>query len=272
MPKLCVCVLVLFLVLNVVVSFSTVVPSYTRSTITPFFKPNTHCNLEINAKNRRRGRGGSENGDEMEKKGYVPSGLTAAEYATIKKEEADGRAKLNFGMWGPRFSQTSAPGGDWMTDSMLWTNGYQYDTVSVNGDKNGKSMPRPPLVLLPFLYLIAYSRRFAPAFLGVFVPLQLIHSGVFVARSTLSNTVISSMMKELMRGAFTGKAVALNGFIGLGAKFSIAVLFAPLVDSFVMERLNRYQLWSRTRTASYAITTTFVAFLLVTFIRLVIRS
>ena len=44
---------------------------------------------------------------------YVPLGLTADEYAKIKRKEKEELAKMNFGMFGPRFAPSSTPGGDW---------------------------------------------------------------------------------------------------------------------------------------------------------------
>ena len=43
--------------------------------------------------------------------GYVPDGLTAQEYANIKKKEQMKQSKMNFAQWGPKFRPTGAPAG-----------------------------------------------------------------------------------------------------------------------------------------------------------------
>lgn len=73
--------------------------------------------------------------------GYVPSGLTREQYEKIKKEERDKQKKMNFGAWGPRFSKSDRPTGDWMVVPSLWVSGFtnnpvQRDTkLSLPGEK-----------------------------------------------------------------------------------------------------------------------------------------
>ena len=54
---------------------------------------------------------------------YVPSGLSKEEYEQLRKDEDMKLQSMNFGMWGPRFSPTDVPDGDWMVMPQLWTSG-----------------------------------------------------------------------------------------------------------------------------------------------------
>mmetsp|Transcript_28880 Transcript_28880/g.83825 ORF Transcript_28880/g.83825 Transcript_28880/m.83825 type:complete len:273 (+) Transcript_28880:146-964(+) len=69
----------------------------------------------------------------LNSKPYVPSGMTAAEFAAIKKRESDEQKSLNFGAFGPRWSRQSRPDGDWMLMRSLWTRGFDSNAPSVDG-------------------------------------------------------------------------------------------------------------------------------------------
>jgi hypothetical protein len=56
--------------------------------------------------------------------GYVPSGLTREQYEAIKKKEKEKQKKMNYGAWGPRFSASDRPAGDWMVVPSLWITGF----------------------------------------------------------------------------------------------------------------------------------------------------
>lgn len=75
--------------------------------------------------------------------GYVPSGLTREQYEAIKKEEQDKQKKMNYGAWGPRFSASDRPAGDWMVIPSLWISGFtnnptQRETQLRNDGENSK--------------------------------------------------------------------------------------------------------------------------------------
>lgn len=55
---------------------------------------------------------------------YVPAGLTAEEYAELRRNEADRHADKNYAAWGPRFHPADGPVADdmaWMVNPGLWT-------------------------------------------------------------------------------------------------------------------------------------------------------
>lgn len=77
---------------------------------------------------------------------YVPSGLTAAEYARIRAAEAAAVANKNFGAWGPRFARSDRPDGDWLLLPNLWTTGAPNAYLPTSSYKNDKAtLPSSPL-------------------------------------------------------------------------------------------------------------------------------
>lgn len=101
---------------------------------------------------------------------YVPLGMTAEEYAKIKKKDSDKLKKMDFGYWGPRFAKSERPDGDWMAMPSLWTRGYDMKDP-VNGSsltrnmeaqksmKNGKNNSTIHLIkqLIPIYFLAFLS-------------------------------------------------------------------------------------------------------------------
>lgn len=115
------------------------------------YKPTVHASSDINrilkthlCNVRFTSKGGDAGNDFFspgDGGGYVPSGLTREQYEKIKKEERDKQKKMNFGAWGPRFSKSDRPTGDWMVVPSLWVTGFtnnplQRDTkLSPPGEK-----------------------------------------------------------------------------------------------------------------------------------------
>lgn len=77
--------------------------------------------------------------------GYVPSGLTREQYEAIKKEEQEKQKKMNYGAWGPRFSASERPAGDWMVIPSLWVTGFTNSQARRDTDRspNGEKPTRP---------------------------------------------------------------------------------------------------------------------------------
>jgi hypothetical protein len=56
--------------------------------------------------------------------GYIPAGLSAEEWAMLRKKEADKHSTMNYGAWGPRFKEVKDPVASdmaWMCMPSLWT-------------------------------------------------------------------------------------------------------------------------------------------------------
>lgn len=68
----------------------------------------------------------------MNSKPYVPDGLTDNEYATIKKREAEQTKNKDFGAFGPRWSRSTRPDGDWMLMRSLWTRGFDSNAPAID--------------------------------------------------------------------------------------------------------------------------------------------
>jgi hypothetical protein len=102
------------------------------------------------------------------KKSYVPDGLTPDEYRKIKQQESDRLAKMNFGMFGPRFRQSERPDGDWFLTPSLWTTGFKSNVMSSsNGDNNGDSVPVLKRV-------VEFTKKYAAAYFLAFVSIDML--------------------------------------------------------------------------------------------------
>ena len=194
----------------------------------------------------------------LNSKPYVPSGMTAAEYAAIKKREAGEQKKLNFGAFGPRWSRESRPGGDWMLMQSLWTRGFDSNAPAVNGsggigstnDSRGVFLGRltrnAPVLFVTYLIALAAFTcvRLAQCELGGASGLSL--RSAMVRASKVAMTVASLRAESVARRVIVPIASLL--------------LFRPF--SGILDALNRKWLWSKRKSlcviASSAVLSTYI--------------
>lgn len=194
----------------------------------------------------------------LNSKPYAPSGMSAAEYAAIKKREADEQKKLNFGAFGPRWSRESRPGGDWMLMQSLWTRGFDSNAPAVNGsggigstnDSRGVFLGRltrnAPVLFVTYLIALAAFTcvRLAQCELGGASSLSL--RSVMVRASKVAMTVASLRAESVVRRVIVPIASLL--------------LFRPF--SGILDALNRKWLWSKRKSlcviASSAVLSTYI--------------
>lgn len=194
----------------------------------------------------------------LNSKPYVPSGMTAAEYAATKKREADEQKKLNFGAFGPRWSRESRPGGDWMLMQSLWTRGFDSNAPAVNGsggigsttDSRGVFLGRltrnAPVLFVTYLIALAAFTcvRLAQCELGGASGLSL--RSAMVRASKVATTVASLRAESVVRRVIVPIASLL--------------LFRPF--SGILDALNRKWLWSKRKSlcviASSAVLSTYI--------------
>lgn len=194
----------------------------------------------------------------LNSKPYAPSGMSAAEYAAIKKREADEQKKLNFGAFGPRWSRESRPGGDWMLMQSLWTRGFDSNAPAVNGsggigstnDSRGVFLGRltrnAPVLFVTYLIALAAFTcvRLAQCELGGASGLSL--RSAMVRASKVAMTVASLRAESVVRRVIVPIASLL--------------LFRPF--SGILDALNRKWLWSKRKSlcviASSAVLSTYI--------------
>lgn len=186
-------------------------------------------------------------GDELfpEKgKGYVPLGLTEKKYAKIKKNEKARAAKLNLGMWGPRFKQIGKPGDNWMAQPKLWTKGFVLNTlnsppalpVEAGSSKSSKEMKD----------WSSFIQRHYMAFFVVYVVAQVLQVALTQLLAVSTGKVLSP--RTLFLPLSTRSLIGHFGdWRVLALKLSTAFFFACPVEIFVLERINRQMLWTRKR-------------------------
>jgi len=177
---------------------------------------------------------------------YVPSGLTAEEYAKIKDGERKKRNKMDFGAWGPRFSKSARPEGDWMTMPSLWTNGFAITQESMGGDVGRFARSREFILQL------------LPSYLLSIILIESLCTAAYLMKSKIP--AFSTLAVAILKLQKKNKAVVLvstNLFTRVVAiKASVGLLFlAPA--RMLMTRLNRRKLWSPRRTIVVSSLTSF---------------
>lgn len=111
---------------------------------------------------------------------YVPQGLTAAEYAALRRKEAAAEAARDYGAWGPRFvSSTQKPPDNWFLSPQLWTTGVPPENVSSNYNKNN-DMSKSTVVVMTL-------RRYLVALWMAAVIVQVLWTAVQLVIATLNN-------------------------------------------------------------------------------------
>mmetsp|Transcript_18333 Transcript_18333/g.41835 ORF Transcript_18333/g.41835 Transcript_18333/m.41835 type:complete len:351 (-) Transcript_18333:1539-2591(-) len=210
--------------------------------------------------------------------GYVPSGMSRAEYSELRKTETEREQNLNYGAWGPRFRQTDRPNGDWMVMPNLWTFGRLDDRDAPQDGTNSigiKSKIDPSTIGRRIPSMI---RNYGLAFLLGYVLVDSLYSGyalwkfkqiqdLTILRKAHGLAYATYSLLLSVFGAVAGipsplqalkspsgtkqiqstmmKPAVLNRTL---VKIALAVLQIPLWNSF-MERVNRRMLWSNNRFA-----------------------
>ena len=182
----------------------------------------------------------------LNSKPYVPSGMTAAEYAAIKKREADEQKKLNFAAFGPRWSRQSRPGGDWMLMQSLWTRGFDSNAPAVNGSGGigstndsrgalfGRLLRNAPILFVTYLIAVTVVTcvRLAQCELGGASGLSL--RSAMVRASKVAMTVASLRAESIVRR--------------VAVPIASLLLFQPF--SGILDAMNRKWLWSKRKSLS----------------------
>lgn len=130
--------------------------------------------------------------------GYVPSGLTVAQYEQLKQREAQERATKDYGAWGPRFLRSTPPSGDWFAWPQLWTSGSLTTTSPVptnaNPSRRGAPLRNLAQALRRCIGAIAvFGKRWMPPFLLAYMALDTLlaaYSIFYVAQITLSQAAV----------------------------------------------------------------------------------
>lgn len=179
---------------------------------------------------------------------YVPSGLTAKEYAKIKGGERKKRSKMDFGAWGPRFSRSARPDGDWMTQSSLWTSGFTIGTQEpINGDV-GKFTRGREFIL-----------QMLPSYLLSMILIESLCTASYLMKSKIPTTFSTLAVAVLQLQKKNKAALLLNTTLFtrvVAIKVSLGLLFlAPA--RMIITRFNRRMLWSPRRTIVVSTLTSF---------------
>ena len=180
---------------------------------------------------------------------YVPSGMTPEQYTKIKKAEKEKEAKLDFGMWGPRFQQIEQPTDDWMVMPRLWTTGFQSNgATSAGGLGNGKTVASPPPRPVK-RRVLGFIQKNGPAYLMAYLLLDTMVSAFAMLRA--SQLTIASTSMLVVRVLTRRKHHALLFVKTMGtvavAKTMASALMVPTVNKYI-ERANRKWLWTPKRT------------------------
>lgn len=175
---------------------------------------------------------------------YVPYGLTPEEYAAIKKKEKKESDNLNYAAWGPRFRRDeSAPEGNWMTNSALWTKGFRTnDNTSARGgntspsdttqlgDKMGQNQRMTPLAGLPmFGFLTSLILTKCLSFLTFFL-------------YSIANKMSSVSFTSLLLSAFHKIRIPSKTLVLF--EISLFAIVSIPVQRTALARLNEKQSWS----------------------------
>jgi hypothetical protein len=228
---------------------------------------------------RRIGESNYNDKDTAGRKGYVPSGMSQAEYSAIRKIETEREQKMNYGGWGPRFRRTDRPDGDWMTIPNLWTfgridNNSKRNNDNVDGENNGarhsirrriQSLAQTHgtsfllgYVLVDSLYagyalwkfkqiqdsiILRKTRGLAYAVFSLILTTLGTFAGLSSKLQILTPPVARNMIKSTIRGPARATLIKINAL-----KIAVAMLQIPLWNG-LMERANRRWLWSKNRFA-----------------------
>ena len=188
---------------------------------------------------------------------YVPSGLTSKQYNTLKEEERDKLAKMNFGAFGPRFKRTGVPIGDWMIVPSLWTNGFDARSSRSSSSSNGNSATNNPRK--QWINAVkSIIKQYLPSFILGYVLLQLCFSSFSLTRAFVSPPSSSSVITYrkaykklfniLLVQHFETLTMTKRLLSILLFKIGITSIFTPYIDGIYLEYMNRKHLWSRQKT------------------------
>ena len=183
-----------------------------------------------------------------EKGPYVPSGLTAAQYEQLKRDEAAKLKKMNFGAWGPRFKPSDVPDGDWFVIPTLWTSGVDLRArpkpanaaASTNGDdsqKENASLPR----------IRSFFRENGYGFVMGYIVVDFLATTITMLRGT--GMTVKQMLWTISKLALLTPRSKLVAFAWKyqAVKIALAVFLTPAMNE-VLERANRRMLWTNART------------------------
>ena len=184
-------------------------------------------------------------------KPYVPDGLTDDEYAAIKKREAEQTRNKDFGAFGPRWSRSTRPDGDWMLMRSLWTRGFDSNAPAIdNGDGRNIDGNSSAVGQLSRLLRI---RQNAPIFF--------VSYAIVVAAITCTACIRLAAQGELMKGTGAGAGASLVLGLRIAANTAsfrtqsiIQRVLLPCASVLLIrptngliEYLNRKLLWSKRR-------------------------
>mmetsp|Transcript_19474 Transcript_19474/g.24524 ORF Transcript_19474/g.24524 Transcript_19474/m.24524 type:complete len:268 (+) Transcript_19474:107-910(+) len=201
--------------------------------------------------------------------GYVPSGLTAEQYAKIKKAELDKKKKMDYGAWGPNFAKTGRPDGDWMVVPSLWTSGFssnsQYPGQPQPTDNLGPEGGREKNIAQKFIFGLKRNvSTYAYAALVVEMVATIIH--IISAQSSLS---LVAIVQHQIKKRTANALVSLGTFAKLTcAKMIIAGLLVKPIN-VIVEKLNRNRrlMWSPRRTMTYGFVVSLTMLLITAFVK-----
>jgi len=230
--------------------------------------------------------------DAKESSGYVPSGMSRAEYSAIRKMETERKKKMNYGGWGPRFRRTDRPDGDWMTMPNLWTFGRidnnNRNNDNADGENNGARHPighriqslaqtHGTAFLLGYVLVDSFyvgfalwkfkqmqdsiilrkTRGLVYAVFSLLLTNLRIFAGLSSKLQMLTPPTTRNILKSTIGGPATTTLIKVNStLIKIHAlKIAVAMLQIPLWNG-LMERANRRWLWSKNR---FAVTITSAA-------------
>ena len=196
--------------------------------------------------------------------GYVPSGMSRAEYSAIRKAETEREGKMNYGAWGPRFRPSDRPEGDWMVMPNLWTFGRIDDNRKrFTGDENGESygirdrirslrQAHGVAFLLGYVMVDSLCCAFGLWKLRQLRDATMLRTTAFGLACTVCSILLnatgifpgySSRIKSTFEGQTAASILKINAL-----KLPFVMLQIPLWND-LMERSNRRWLWSKNRFA-----------------------
>lgn len=187
--------------------------------------------------------------------GYVPDGLTPEQYAKIKKEELDKKKKMDYGAWGPRFSKSGRPDGDWMVIPSLWTSGFASNSnysnrptlgnSNMNGSKTNSSLGK----------LAHGFRKMLPVYIYNFSLIEMVATTIHVvSNKKIAISLLSVIVNRIRWQAKINFPTSISvNMIKFTIGKSILALFLVKPCSMIIEKCNRNRslLWSPRRTMIY---------------------
>ncbi len=212
-------------------------------------------NLNIPTRGSTVGFKGRRGGNDDVTTGYVPSGLTADQYAKIKKEELEKKKKMDFGAWGPRFAKSERPDGDWMVVPSLWTSGFdtrpQYSgraSSTNNTDPYGRQNGN-----IIMQNLIFGLKKYVSLYAFVLLLIEIFATTIHIINAE-ANLALAAVVRHQMNKR-ASKALSLVSFDMVVKLTCVKMIVAgslmkPL--SYLIEKLNRRLLWSPRRTMTFS--------------------